>query len=303
MTITDRRPPPAPPNAPLAVRYGIHGIGIVVESVSSVAADAVDASYGSFRAERRVGSPPDLHVTLRRSERGYRLTGHDGTTEEVGRESTAVVGLFDLVIRAALDGLARRGILGLHAGAVAFGGGGAILAGASGRGKSTLTLGLLRRGADLLSDEMALVAPDDRTLLPYPRSAHVRDDTLALLPELAGARRRPRYDLGGGSEWSVSASDVAAAFGAGIAEPVPIRAIALLDGQPDPERRPSLTPVGPAIAALELARGTPAAATDFTGTLRRLTTATREVPCARLAVGRLDATVDLVAAWLDGGMA
>lgn len=303
MTLADRRLAPAPPDAPRAVRYEIHGLGIAVESASSVASDAVEASYGSFRSDRPVGTPPDLHVALRRSERGYRLTGHDGTTEEVAHERTAVVGLFDLVIRAALDGLARRGILGLHAGAVALRGGGAILAGASGRGKSTLTLGLLRRGADLLSDEMALIAPDDRTLLPYPRSAHVRDDTLALLPELAGARRRPRYDLGGGSEWVVTAGDVARAFGAGIAGPVPLRAIALLDGRPDPDRRPTLTPVGPAIAAVELARGTPAAAVDFTGTLRRLTAVTSEVPCARLTVGRLDATADLVAGWIDGGTA
>ena len=59
-----------------------------------------------------------------------------------------------------------------------------LVAGRSGRGKTTLVLGLLRRGLDLLSDELALVAPDDSTMLAYPRGLHIRPSALDLFPEL-----------------------------------------------------------------------------------------------------------------------
>ncbi len=45
----------------------------------------------------------------------------------------------------------------VHAGAVALDGAGVMLCAGSGRGKSTLTLGLCERGADYLSDEIAIV--------------------------------------------------------------------------------------------------------------------------------------------------
>jgi hypothetical protein len=47
----------------------------------------------------------------------------------------------------------------LHAGAVQFGGAALVLAGASGAGKSTMTLALLERGAGYVTDEIAVVGP------------------------------------------------------------------------------------------------------------------------------------------------
>lgn len=149
-------------------RYAIHGVGVDLDSDVQIAIDAVDASYGAFAASSEPGPAVRRSISLRRDGSAYRSIDHDGLGMVVMGEQRAVVGLFDLVIRAVLDGLAEVGIIAFHAGAVELGGRALILAGASGRGKSTLTLGLLRAGGNLLTDEMALVGTDDRTVLPYP---------------------------------------------------------------------------------------------------------------------------------------
>jgi hypothetical protein len=184
---------------------------------------------------------------------------------------------------------------------VEIGGRAVVMSGPSGRGKSTLTLGLLREGAGWLTDELALIAADAPTVLPFPRGLHVRPDTLELLPELDFLRDRPRQQLGGGSEWSVSAADLAMAFGTRIAAATPLAAILLFDGDPASERRPKIEPMSAAIATMELLRGTPAAAIDFTAAMRRLSEVTGGVRTARLVNGELRATAATVIDWLEGG--
>lgn len=68
-----------------------------------------------------------------------------------------------------------------HAGAVARGGRGVVLAGEAGNGKTTLVLELARRGWDFLSDELAALGRADGRLHPFPRALRLRADTLALL--------------------------------------------------------------------------------------------------------------------------
>ena len=66
----------------------------------------------------------------------------------------------------------------LHAAALAREGGGLILAGDSGCGKTTLALALAQRGFRFLSDEMAALGRANRLLHPFPRALRVRPDTL-----------------------------------------------------------------------------------------------------------------------------
>jgi hypothetical protein len=162
-------------------------------------------------------------------------------------------------------------------------------------------LGLLRQGLDLLSDELALIAPNDRTVLAYPRAFHVRPGSLGLFPELGFLSEVPGHELGGGSEWAVGPDGVGRAFGASVVQAARVGAIVLLDGDPSPEGEPELSAVPGAIATMELLRGTPAAARDFEGTLARLSRIVADVPAARLRSGRLDETVDAVMAYaIDG---
>lgn len=69
----------------------------------------------------------------------------------------------------------------LHAGAVARCGHAILLPSASRGGKSTLTAGLIRRGFELLSDEIGAIVPSTGQLTGYPRSLSLRRDVLALM--------------------------------------------------------------------------------------------------------------------------
>jgi hypothetical protein len=75
----------------------------------------------------------------------------------------------------------------IHAGVVAAGDKGIILAADSGHGKTTLVLELVRRGFKFLSDEMAALGRTDRRVHPFPRSLRIRPATLNLagFPEAA----------------------------------------------------------------------------------------------------------------------
>lgn len=284
---------------PARARYSIHGLDLHVETNVPPAADAVAISYEAFAAGADHPPAPDqASISALRAGGRVQLTDHRGRVASAEGERAAVLGLLDRVVMAVLERLHMRGILGTHAGVVVIDGRAILLSGRSGRGKSTLTLGLVRSGADWLTDELALIAADDSTVLPYPRALHASPSTVDLLPELGFLHERPRHDLGGGSEWSVTPADLARAFGTRTAGPTRLAAILLLDGDPDPGRTPEIFPVAPALATMELLRGTPAAAEDFTGTMRRLADIASHVATARLRVGESDRTAWLVRDWL-----
>jgi HprK-related kinase A len=69
----------------------------------------------------------------------------------------------------------------VHAAAIERGGRVAILPGAPGAGKSTLTAALVRRGWRLLSDELALIRPSDRHVVPLARPINLKNGSIALM--------------------------------------------------------------------------------------------------------------------------
>lgn len=272
---------PAPPV--VEARFAIHGLEIGLRSDVPAVVEAVARSYDAFRIDGPIvaGDSADW-IEVRRGASGHLLSDRRGRFLTPGGEDAAILGTLDRFVTAVLDGLGQRGILGTHAAVVAVGGRAVLLAGPSGRGKSTLTLALLRDGATWLTDELALVDVDDRTILPYPRALHVSPATVELLPALGFLRVRPRYVLGGESEWSVSVADIAGAFGSAVAGPTPLAMIVVLDERGGATEEPALLPISPAEATIALMRGTPAATTDFGGTLRRLGTIASLVPTIRL---------------------
>lgn len=74
----------------------------------------------------------------------------------------------------------------LHAGVVEVDGGAVIMSAASGGGKSTLVANLMARGNRLLSDEFALVEPENGHLLGYPRPVSLKNDSIILVRDLLG---------------------------------------------------------------------------------------------------------------------
>ena len=69
----------------------------------------------------------------------------------------------------------------VHAAAIERGGRVAILPGAPGAGKSTLTAALVRRGWRLLSDELALIRPSDAHVMPLARPINLKNNSIALM--------------------------------------------------------------------------------------------------------------------------
>ena len=85
-------------------------------------------------------------------------------------------------------------LLGLHAGSLRVHGSGFLVTGRSGSGKTTTSLHLAARGAELLGEEIALVRVSTRELVPFRRSASLREGPRA--PELSAAleqsKQRPQ---------------------------------------------------------------------------------------------------------------
>jgi hypothetical protein len=285
-------------------RYRIEGAAVRVRSNDDAVQALVRDTYGWFEVDAHGpldGDAPTVDVALIRVADGITVvTNAQGIESRWREEDQPEIGLFDAIVAGSIAALSAKGVLAIHAGVVAKDGRAILVAGRSGRGKTTLVLGLLRRGLDLLSDELALVAPDDSTVLAYPRGLHIRPSALDLLPELDYLAGVPAHELGGGSEWAVGPADLERAFGTSVATTARIGAVVLLDGDPSAEASPDLSVVPGAVATMELLRGTPSAATDFDATLARLGRVVAGVPVARLRSGRLDETVDAVLGWAMG---
>lgn len=282
--------------------YDIHGVELVVRANDESIMARVHDTYGWFATDRSPSGDPRRTVEVglvRDNQGGTTIVGADGRTSRWRDEDEPLVALFDAIVGGLIAALAETGILTIHAGVVALEGRALLVAGRSGRGKTTLVLAMLRRGLDLLSDELALLAPDDRTVLPYPRGLHIRPGAVDLFPELGFIADVSPSELGGGSTWAVGPAALAQAFRTQVAESARLTAIVLLDGDPVGDAAPDLSPVPGAIATMELLRGTPAASWDFDGVLARLPRIVADVPCARLRSGRLDDTVDAILAWMS----
>ncbi len=273
----------------------VHGVGLRVRSELPDVTDIVDATYGAFRVDRHE-SDRVADFTLVDLESGgpCLLLLPDGEARPMDDPEHATIALLEAMVGAVVAGLYDRGILAVHAGAAQGPTGAIVVAGRSGQGKSTLILGLVRRGLGLMSDELALLDPAAGLVRPYPRAVHVRPSTIALLPELAPLEARPRHELGGGSEWSVSPAEVAGLLGGRLGTAAPLAAVILLDGLPDAAAEPRIRPEVPAVAALDLLRSTWAASADFGSTLAAVGGMLADVPCLRLSIGRSDRTVDAV---------
>ncbi len=266
---------------PLAARFRIHGLSIGVRSDEPAVIEALARSYGAFAVDASNDAPGTAWIDIERPYRPH-LVPPTRPVDQGRLDAALILGALDRFVMSVLDGLGAEDIIGTHAGVVVIDGRAVLLAGPSGRGKSTLTLALVRDGAGWLTDELALIAADGRTVMPYPRAMHVSPATVELLPELAFLHDRPRQDLGAGSEWSVTVDDLRRAFDAGVAGPTPLGLIVLLDERGPAAEEPTITSSSAAEATFALLRGTPAAANDFGSTMRRLGEIASSVPVVRL---------------------
>lgn len=277
--------------------YSILGVPVAVESNVVTALQRVDETYAAFRA----AGPHESALVLRLQkldDMAY-LVADAATARHWPSYEGALLDLFDRLVHALLGRLLAQGIYAIHAAALVYRGEALLLAGRSGQGKTTLALGLVRRGLGLLSDELAVIEPITQRIVPYRRSLHIRPGTPELIPELGFLNDRPRHQLGGGIEWALTPGDLERVFPGCLGQAAPLRSVLLLDGGPRDDAPPALTAMPAALAALELLRGTWAASMNFEGGLTQIGRLLDGVACARLRSGGLEATVEQVISWLE----
>jgi hypothetical protein len=287
-------------SSPPIAWYAVLGVPVAVSSDVGGALECVDATYAAFR-HPPVAPEQAFVARLLRLDLGdgFLVADSHGYQRQWPEAHAALLDLLDRIVHGVLARLYKQGIYAIHAGTVAYKGGALLVAGRSGQGKTTLVLGLLRRGLGLLSDEFAIVDAQQQLILPYWRSLHIRPGTPELIPELAFLRDQPQQQLGGGIEWSLAPDQLAQVLPGGLARPTPPRYVLLLEGPPRPQADPALWPVPAAVATVELLRGTWAASIDFAGGLARIGRLLDGVACARLQAGALEPTLDVLIQWLE----
>jgi len=166
--------PPEPNDPPLYLRF--------FDQVVALRSDAPNIVHLFARMYRHFVVPPEPRLAA--TAWPVSVTTRGEPTLRLGDQARRLgaAGLLDgFVYETALYAiLARvRSHYLAHAGAVARGGQGLVLAGEAGHGKTTLVLELARRGWDFLSDELAALDRADGRLHPFPRALRLRPDTLA----------------------------------------------------------------------------------------------------------------------------
>ena len=296
---------PAPPisaitddaSVPIAW-YTVLGVPVAVSSDLAGALACVEATYAAFRDTPGVLAEAFAAQLLRRED-AFLVADSYGYQRRWPNAHAALLDLLDRIVHGVLARLHGQGMYAIHAGTVVYKGAALMIAGRSGQGKTTLVLGLVRRGLGLLSDEFAIADPAQQLLHPYRRSLHIRPGTPELIPELAFLCDRPQQHLGGGIEWTLPPDQLARALPGGLASAAPPRYVLLLDGPPRPQVAPALVPIPAAVATLELLRGTWAASVDFDGGLARIGRLLDGVACARLRAGALEPTLDVLLQWME----
>jgi hypothetical protein len=170
----------------------------------------------------------EIVMSVVRRKKGFELS-----CDRVARTSADHKELIVEAIRLLDEAVVKRptGLAAVHAGMVRIGGQAVLLPGGTNVGKSALVAELLRRGAEYLSDEYALIDADGQAH-PYPRPLLLRNpgpEQVAALPE----------------HWNARVPE----------KPVPVGWILAL--KYDPAANWSVTPVPQSEAILTLLRNTP----------------------------------------------
>jgi HprK-related kinase A len=111
-------------------------------------------------------------------------TSVDGRREFELFERSQALPMFEWAVNWCVFTRPQRFLL-LHSAVVERNGSGLLLSGKPGAGKSTLTSGLIFNGWRLLSDEVAMIPPGSRELLPVPRPVGLKDASIDIVRGLS----------------------------------------------------------------------------------------------------------------------
>lgn len=212
--------------------YRFFGQLVVVESDDRDVAECLDAIYSRQRASvPAIPEGIDLSVRVvtgrgeaRHETHGRRSGRHgeprssesrgepEGARIEVGgrtirvADPTQIVHYAHLVLINAAASLVDDALV-LHSGAVCRDGNAALLVGHSGRGKTTLTVELVSRGWQFLSDDFAVLRTDGG-VQAFPRRVNLTDQSLSLLDLEAPTGSVRVAGFGNREKWLIDIDDL-----------------------------------------------------------------------------------------------
>jgi hypothetical protein len=291
---------PSAPTGETQVVYEVLGVRVGVSSDDPDAIVLIDRSFGALR--QPLGSAPTMSVALRRATaEGWVVIGAEGSENPAGVGGAGALALLHQLVVALMAGFQERGLLAVHAAAVARHGRAVVLSGPGGVGKTTLTLALASRGLEILSDELAVLDPAQQLVYPYRRNVHVRPGTPELVDGMANLSNRPREQLGGGIAWAIPHADL----GSKLDDEAPraLAGVVMLRPHELDRAEPFIEPLRGSLAAIELMRATWAASRDYAGSLDGLARVVARTPCIALTPGSPMASARAIDAWmrdLDG---
>jgi hypothetical protein len=186
-----------------------------VRSDRAEVADALEAVYERQLLAASDRLEPDVVVTIESTPPGPRvLVG--GRTIRIPHPSQ-LVHYAHLVLVNIAAAEARDSTV-LHGGAVALGGCAVALVGASGWGKTTLTIELVRRGSGFLSDDFVVLS-DQGLVHPFPRRANLTASTARMVGVVPSPSEVRLDGFGGVSKWMI---DIDSMFPGGLSAEVPL---------------------------------------------------------------------------------
>jgi len=146
----DDEPPCIPASAEL---YHIAGTGIAISFPDDSSKHAWDAIAGHLRD---TSGPAEIKLAVEPRDGGYRMIGPSGERLDLANPAAVAVSLKESVLYALLERDSRW--IALHAAAISAQSGSVLLAGSSGRGKTTLTAVLNTLGLPVIADDVTLVS-------------------------------------------------------------------------------------------------------------------------------------------------
>ncbi len=193
----------------------------------------------------------------------------------------AVLAAHPLLTIALLETMKRFGRFPLPAAGLSRNGKGVLVPGASGAGKSTMSVALVRAGFDFLADDTVFITTtvDGLWVWGFPDEIDVTEDTTAMVPELGYLAGSPL--LPGRDKHSFRVEEVFGVAALAGTSPAVLIAPQIVAG-PDSE----LEPMAPSDALLELLPNVLLTHPVPTQAhLAMLATLVRTVPCLRMRVG------------------
>jgi len=154
-------------------------VAVVVRADDAAVAGALDAALVALAPAPAASATVSVVDRRVASPRRYRILLGTETRTWAGTADDAVQAVFSELNDLA-SGHARDHLV-LHAGAVARGDATVVVAGPSGRGKSTLTAALVQHGFDYLTDEVVALDPSTGAVRTYPKPLDLDARALDLL--------------------------------------------------------------------------------------------------------------------------